>query len=426
MRLFSGAFNGRCWRALGYLLLGLPVTGLGWAVALTAVIAGTMLGLTVVGVLAVPLLLVLVRAAADLERWRCGLVGPDRPDRPYRPLPPGSAGARRRVRLTDPATWRDLLWLLFAAPLNDAAALAVCILWTVALALISLPISYRYLPDGRATLYHSGGVPHGVVDSVATALPWALAGLVLLWVTGWTTRGAGAGLARCAAALLAPTQAARLRGQVATLASTRAAAVAGQHRELNRIERDLHDGAQARLVALSADLGMADEAFDTDPAQARQLVEQARDGVILALAELRDLVRGIGPPVLRDRGLAAALESITARSPIPVTATVSLPRRPDPTVEDAAYFVVCEALANAAKHSHATSVRVDVAHRAEVAPESRTFRVCVADDGVGGADPRGAGLAGLADRVAAVDGRFTVDSPPGGPTTVEAVLPCGW
>jgi signal transduction histidine kinase len=293
-------------------------------------------------------------------------------------------------------------------------------MWTVALALTSLPLTYRYLPDHRATLYTSGGVAHGVVDSVGKALPWALAGLLLLWVSGWTTRGLGVGVARTGAALLAPTRGARLRQRVATLTTTRAAAVAGQHRELHRIERDLHDGAQARLVALSADLGLADEAFDADPAQARQLVGQARDGVVLALAELRDLVRGIGPPVLRDRGLAAALESVAARSPIPVATTVSLPRRPEPSAENAAYFVVCEALANAVKHSRAGRVRVGITQT------GGTFLVSVADDGVGGADPHGAGLTGLADRVAALDGRFTVDSPPGGPTTVEAVLPCGW
>jgi signal transduction histidine kinase len=172
-------------------------------------------------------------------------------------------------------------------------------------------------------------------------------------------------------------------------------------------------------VALSADLGLADEAFDSDPAQARQLVEQARDGVVLALAELRDLVRGIGPPVLVDRGLPAALESVATRSPVPVTVSTSLDRRPPATVEAAAYFVVCEALANAAKHSGASAVTVDVRS------ERHDCVVTVVDHGAGGADPRGSGLRGLADRVAALDGQLTVDSPPGGPTVIRAVLPCG-
>jgi signal transduction histidine kinase len=172
---------------------------------------------------------------------------------------------------------------------------------------------------------------------------------------------------------------------------------------------------------LSADLGLAEEAFDHDPRQARRLVGQARDGIVLALAELRDLVRGIGPPVLRDRGLAAALEAVTARSPIPVVLTVAVPRRPPATVEAAAYFVVCEALTNAIKYSHASEVVVDL----RVPADGRL--VCsVLDDGRGGADPRGPGLSGLAERVAALDGRLSVDSPEGGPTTLRSEIPCGW
>jgi signal transduction histidine kinase len=186
------------------------------------------------------------------------------------------------------------------------------------------------------------------------------------------------------------------------------------------LKADLHDGAQARLVALSADLGLASETFDDDPQMARLLVDQARDGVVLALGELRDLVRGIGPPVLRDRGLAAALEAVVARSPVPVTLNVALPRRPAETTETAAYFVICECLANTAKHSGARHVTVDVRQ------ESGSCLVTVSDDGHGGASPGGAGLKGLADRVAGLDGRLTVDSPVGGPTTVQAELPCGW
>jgi signal transduction histidine kinase len=153
---------------------------------------------------------------------------------------------------------------------------------------------------------------------------------------------------------------------------------------------------------------------------ARLLVDQARDGVVQALGELRDLVRGIGPPVLRDRGLAAALEAVAARSPVPVSLDVALPRRPAETAETAAYFVICECLANTAKHSGARHVTVDVRQ------ESGNCVVMVSDDGHGGASPGGAGLKGLTDRVAALDGRLTVDSPAGGPTTVRAELPCGW
>jgi signal transduction histidine kinase len=173
-------------------------------------------------------------------------------------------------------------------------------------------------------------------------------------------------------------------------------------------------------VALSADLGLAGEAFDRDPELARKLVNDARDGIVLALGELRDLVRGIGPPVLTDRGLAAALETIAARSPIPATVTVALPERPPSSVETAAYFVVCECLANAAKHSRARQVTVDIRR------EPPGCVVVVRDDGVGGADAAGDGLNGLVDRVAALDGKLAMDSPAGGPTVVRAELPCAW
>ena len=417
-RLRWTGFGVHTWRDISYLLLGVPSTVLGWAVAFVVVLTAVVMSLTVVGAAVIPVLLVLVRVVAGLERLRCVLVLSAAPTRPYRPAPL-TGRAAVRIRLGDPATWRDLGWLMLGAPVALVCALVAVGWWALALGLVSLPIWYRYLPDGQVRLYESGGVSHGVVDSVPTALPWAVAGLALLMLAGWCTGLLAGGQARLAAALLGPTRGATLRARVATLTTTRAAAVGEQHRELSRIERDLHDGAQARLVAVSADLGLAGEAFDQDPHEARQLVDQARDGLIVALAELRDLVRGIGPPVLRDRGLAAALEAVTARHPIPVTTTVTLSGRLPAAIEAAAYFVVCECLANAAKHSRARSLTV------EVRQESGVCTVTVTDDGVGGADSGGPGLTGLADRVAAVDGSLNVDSPAGGPTVVRAVLPCG-
>jgi signal transduction histidine kinase len=418
--MVTGAFGWRCWRGLGYLLVGVAVTGLGWIVAVFTVVAGALLSLTVAGVRGVPGLLALLRAAAALERRRCALVLTSAPPSPYRAVGELTGRPLLTARLGDPATWRDLVWLLLAAPVNLACAVLACSSWLVGLGMVTVPIWYRFLPGGQARLYESSGVAHGVIGSVPAALPWALGGLAVLWLAGWSTRGLAAGQARLASAMLAPTRASTLRTRVADLTTTRAATLEGQHRELHRIERDLHDGAQARLVALSADLGMAGEAFDDDPAQARFLVEQARDGVVLALAELRDLVRGIGPPVLRDRGLAAALEAVAARSPIPVTTTVAIPARPAETVEAAAYFVVCEALANAAKHSDARHITVDVGQ------DGGACRVSVTDDGTGGVDPDGAGIRGLADRVAAIDGTLSISSPVGGPTVIVTVLPCGW
>jgi signal transduction histidine kinase len=222
-------------------------------------------------------------------------------------------------------------------------------------------------------------------------------------------------------ALLAGIHAAVVYGRrthrIEELEETRAGAVNVQETELRRIERDLHDGAQARLVALGMSLGMAEEKLKTDPEGASALLAEARSGAKEALEELRDLARGIHPPILTDRGLEAAIAALAARSPVPVTLTVDVPSRPPAAVETAAYFVVAEALANAIKHSDATRiVRIGRANGSLVAE--------VADDGSGGADPAGNGLTGLDQRVRALDGRLRLASPEGGPTTVRAELPC--
>jgi signal transduction histidine kinase len=208
--------------------------------------------------------------------------------------------------------------------------------------------------------------------------------------------------------------------RIDVLTTTRAGVVEAAESELRRIERDLHDGAQARLVALGMSLGLAEQKLGDDPEAARALLTEARVGAVEALRELRDLARGIHPPILVDRGLEAALAALVTRVPLPVDVAVDLPERPPEAVESAAYFVAAEALANAAKHSGASRVQVRVAARA-----GETLTVTVADDGRGGADSDGAGLSGLRSRVEALDGALRVDSPAGGPTTVEAVLPCG-
>ena len=207
--------------------------------------------------------------------------------------------------------------------------------------------------------------------------------------------------------------------RIDVLTTTRAAAADAQAAELRRIERDLHDGAQARLVALAMDLGMARERMDSDPDDARARVAEAHDEAKRALVELRDLARGIHPAVLTDRGLAAAIGSLAATGTIPTDVEVSIDRRLEPAIEAAAYFTVSEALANAAKHSGATAVSVRVVR------EGSLLRVSVSDDGGGGADASGGGLTGLRRRLAAHDGTLTVTSPPQGGTLLEAELPCG-
>lgn len=207
-----------------------------------------------------------------------------------------------------------------------------------------------------------------------------------------------------------------LEERVVELTRTRRGALDVQAQELRRIERDLHDGAQARLVALSMQLGRAEERLGDRPAD-RELVRAAREEAGAAIAELRDLARGIAPPVLADRGLAAALEALGSRSAIPVEVTATEGERLAPAIESVAYFVVAESLTNAAKHA-GTPASVAVTRAGE------TLRVTVSDEGPGGADPAGSGLSGLRSRVEAVDGTLTIESPPGAGTTVTAELPC--
>jgi signal transduction histidine kinase len=223
-------------------------------------------------------------------------------------------------------------------------------------------------------------------------------------------------------ALLAAVHAAVVYGRrvhrIEVLETTRAGAVDVQESELRRIERDLHDGAQARLVALGMSLGRAEQALDQNPEAVRQLLAEAREGAGEALEDLRDLARGIRPPILTDRGLEPAIAALIARTPMPVSLSVDLSRRYASAIETATYFTVAEALANAIKHGNAERIDIRVGER---------DGVCVAeivDDGIGGADPSGPGLVGLRQRAEALDGTLRVSSPAGGPTTVRAELPC--
>jgi signal transduction histidine kinase len=259
-----------------------------------------------------------------------------------------------------------------------------------------------------------------------------LAAILWLFTVGiWTVTGHGyfwpiwplLGLAivvaaHTAAVLLATPQ--QLSERIETLTSSRAGAVNVQESELRRIERDLHDGAQARLVALGMSLGMAEQKLAEDPERAGELLAEARAGAEAALRELRDLARGIHPPVLTDRGLEAAISALANATHMHVALSVDVPVRPSSTVESAAYFVVAEALANAAKHSGSDWLDI------RIATVARHLELEIRDDGGGGADPAGGGLTGLRQRVEALDGRLEITSPPGGPTTVYAELPCAW
>jgi signal transduction histidine kinase len=248
---------------------------------------------------------------------------------------------------------------------------------------------------------------------------WAVTSRGYFWPV-WMMLLAGAAIGVHAMALLSRSRDEQaLTARISVLESSRAGAVDVQEAELRRIERDLHDGAQARLVALGMSLGMAEQKFATDAEAARELLAEARAGAGEALRELRDLARGIHPPVLADRGLEAAVRALAATSPATVTVSVEMPERPKAPVESAAYFIVAESLANAGKHADAT--RLDV----RIVRSGDNLSVEVRDDGRGGADVAGSGLSGLRRRVEALDGTLAVTSPPGGPTTVRAELPCG-
>ena len=212
-----------------------------------------------------------------------------------------------------------------------------------------------------------------------------------------------------------------LAARVTELEISRERVVDAAEAERRRIERDLHDGAQQRLVALAMELGRAKAKFGDDPEGAKVLLDRAHIEAKEALTELRNLVRGVHPPILTERGLDPALSGLAALCPIPVDVHVEVPVRPKPAVEAVAYFMVAEALTNVAKHSRASHVNVVV----EGHGFPGTLTVLVSDDGIGGADPHGAGLSGLADRVSGVDGELSVESPSGGPTMISAVLPCG-
>jgi len=247
-------------------------------------------------------------------------------------------------------------------------------------------------------------------------------GILAAVVGAWVVRGLAWGQASLVAVMLGPSRTEALETRVQTLAETRAGAFDAAVAELQRVERDLHDGAQARLVALAMDLGLAEQRLaHADPATALEHVASARGQARAAMAELRDLVRGIAPSILNDRGLDAALTALVSGRNPPVELRVELPERPVGPRETAAYFVAAEALTNARKHAAASRVAV---HAWENAADKLIVEVI--DDGVGGADPEaGSGLSGLRKRVAALDGTLTVVSPRGGPTTVRAEFPCG-
>jgi signal transduction histidine kinase len=317
------------------------------------------------------------------------------------------------------ATWRQFGYHAVAAPLLAVGAAAAVAAWLAGLA-ATLVYVYAWGLKPRSLLTHGTSWPPAFLHRMPIPLDvWlTLGGLVLLAAAPRLTAAVTALDAPVARALLGPSRAQQLEHQVEHLAQTRTGAIDAADAERRRLERDLHDGTQQRLVALAMNLGLA-RVHAATAEQAQQALAQAHEDAKAALAELRNLVRGLHPAVLEDRGLDAALSGVAARMPIPVRLTVDLPRRPSATIEAIAYFVVSESLTNITKHAQASQAEVVVQRAGD------RLHIIVSDDGVGGADPsRGTGLAGLAKRAASVDGTFEIASPPGGPTLITVDLPC--
>ncbi len=414
----SALWSGPAWRATGNALAALLVAAVGfillgglaliWVAAIVSLIqwpvGGWALAAAYIAVVVVGPVLALwaVQGLTALQRSRLratlGLdipAGPRAPERRPWPVGPWLAAA----------TWRQLGFHLLAILTGVIGGGLVAACWLAPVAAIA------YLATGR---------PPAAAGAAAVA---AAAGLLL--TAPWLARQVTRADAASARALLGPARSEELAQRVESLARSRADVVAAADAERRRIERDLHDGAQQRLVSLAMNLGMARERFAGAPEPVRRAIADAHDEAVLALSELREFIRGLHPAVLNDRGLDAALSGLVARAPLPVRLRVDVPRPASPSVEAVAYFIVSEALTNVAKHAQATQAEVTVTRDGDV------LRIAVTDDGSGGAAPAegddagaGTGLRGLTQRAAAVDGTLTIDSPPGGPTVIAAELPC--
>ena len=377
---------------------------------------------TVIGLLLVTVSLRVSRRLGSLHRrlikWLLGY----QVEAPLRFQPGSGVLGRLDRRLRDRAAWRGVWYSLIKLPV------AAVQLYTLVLTVFGL-VDLSYPVDWILFRNHSGGnlsplvavvpVPFGgqlVIHSFLGTYPAAIVGAACVVAGAWLARGINAGDRALVRSLLGPSSMAE---RVSELERTRTLAVEDSAAALRRVERDLHDGAQMRLAALAMNLGMAREKLDGDDgATVRELIDAAHRNAVDALADLRDLARGIHPPVL-DSGLASALASLATSSAIPASVAADIGTRPAPAIETIAYFCAAELIANATKHSYANQIKIKI-----YTERTGVLRLAVSDDGVGGADAgRGSGLAGLAQRVSTVDGRIDMVSPAGGPTTVTVELP---
>jgi signal transduction histidine kinase len=412
-------FEARSLREFGYVLLGLPLGILMFTFAVTMVSLGAGLLVTFLGVPVLAAALAGCRGLGSLERARArGLLGVEVAEpEPLRTKKQGAMAWMGAV-LKSGTSWRHLLYAVVQFPWSVFSFVVAVNFWVYGWALLTYPLWFWVFPmyGGQDGLQLYGDNTHSVyLDNPFEIAVTALVGLLFTMATPWIVRALTSVDGLMVRGLLGPS---RLATRVVELESDRGVVVDTAAADLRRIERDLHDGAQARLVALAMDLGLAKEKLAEDPEAAARMVDEAHGEVKTALQELRDLARGIHPAVLTDRGLDAALSSVASRCTVPVRVEVDLAARPAPAIEGIAYFTVSELLQNISKHSRATRATVDV-WRVE-----NRLMIQVGDNGVGGAAvTEGSGLAGLTERLDAVDGILVVDSPPAGPTLITAELP---
>jgi signal transduction histidine kinase len=407
----------------GYVLLGFPLAIASFAILLTGLCTGIGLAITVVGLPLLAATLFGARGLADIERLCIPPVLGQPRIRPTYLTPEPGAGAWRRIitPLRQVQSWLDLAHGIFVFPFAVFAFVLVITWWAVAIGgtlTVAWDWSIPRSPDNKSLAQLIG---LGDSTQARVGLQTGI-GVFCLITLPLVTRGCALLRASLGRALL--TGVAEMRDKITVLNEQRAAAVSAEATALRRLERDIHDGPQQRLIRLAMDLGRAQQQLDINPSAVRQTLDEALAQTRDTLDELRALSRGIAPPVLTDRGLPSALAALASRSTVPVELTID-PQlgtpagRLDPAVENTAYFVVAEALTNIAKHSRATECWITLAGG------QRRLNILIIDDGEGGAHvAKGHGLAGLADRVRANSGTLTVTSPPGGPTEINAELPC--
>ena len=420
-------FARRTWAELLYGLVALPLAVLGFGLTVGFVAAGVSTVVTVVGLFVLAFAVILGRWLGALDRGLLNHLLGERIQRPRR-----FTSTRRGPlgwalgRLVDPVGWRGLAYQFLRFPLATADFCIAVTFWVCTLGAMTYWIWRRFLPEqmGYDGLLHRGATLWNsqrsgyFLDTWPRELVTALIGVALFWLTPWIVHGFVSLDRMLGRGLLGPVSASQ---RVRELELSRSDAVASSNEQLRRIERDLHDGTQARLVALAMNLGQAKEDLSSDDpvaaARAKALIEGAHQQTKETLTELRDLARGIHPPIL-DNGLESALTSLGARSPIRVNLGIELSRRPSTTAETITYFSIAELLTNAVKHSAASAISV------RVRPRGDLIVFTVADNGRGGAMlGGGSGLDGVQRRLATVDGTLEMDSPLGGPTTATGMLP---